>query len=120
MRHVLVATPMMVTNRVFIGTWYTWEEESGTKIIMSSSKGNEAYYEKHKDKHGSAVIANYVVAYNKITPCEGGMEILQVSQMDPAGMLPGFIKTKMSQRMGMNLFYVVDFLMTGNLPPAPF
>ena len=68
---------------------------------MSSSKYNEAFYEKHKDKIGSNVVASLIIQYTKCTPCEGGMDLISVTCMDPAGMIPGFLKTKMSGRMGM-------------------
>ena len=37
--------------------------EDGSKIIMSSSRGNEGFYEAHKDKTGKAVIADLKIQY---------------------------------------------------------
>ena len=61
MAHVLVGTPMVLSNRAFIGAWYIYTQPDGSMIIMSSSKGNDGYYEQHKDKTKKAVIANMVI-----------------------------------------------------------
>ena len=45
---------------------------------MNSSKGNEGLYDAHKDKTGKAVIADLIIQYTKITPIEGGMELVSV------------------------------------------
>ena len=87
---------------------------------MNSSKGNEGLYGVHKDKTGKSVIADLMIQYTKITPIEGGMELISVSQMDPNGMLPGFVKNKMAKRLGLNLYFVVDYLINGTIPPPAF
>ena len=98
MAHVLVGTPMLVTNRRLIQTWYNVTNDDGSKIILGSSQHNEAFYEKHKDldTSGGAVITNLVVQYTKFVPYDGGFDIVSVNQTDPNGMLPGFVKTKMA------------------------
>ena len=118
--HIVIQAPMIVSNRCFISTWYNITNEDGSRIIMNSSKGNEGLYDAHKDKTGKAVIADLVIQYTKITPIEGGMELVAVSQMDPNGMLPGFVKNKMAKRLGLNLYFVVDYLINGTIPPPAF
>ena len=43
-------------------------------------------------------------------PYDGGIEFKQAIAMDPAGMIPGFIKTKMAGRMANGLQIMVDYL----------
>ena len=45
MAHVQIGTPMMVSERCIIQTWYNTTCDDGSKIIMSSSRGNEGLYE---------------------------------------------------------------------------
>ena len=79
MVHVKVGTPMMVSNRAFVQTWYNQKCEDGSVIILSSSQYNEKILEEHKDKTGNSVIANMIIQYTKITPCEGGYELVMCS-----------------------------------------
>ena len=120
MAHVQIGTPMMVSERCIIQTWYNSKCEDGSTIIMSSSQGNEHLYAEHKDKSGKAVECKMLIQYTKLTPIEGGMECISVSQSDPCGMLPGFVKTKMGKRLGENLAIIVDFLINGTIPPPAF
>ena len=120
MAHVLIGTPMLVSNRAFVQTWYNKKNEDGSTIILSSSKYNETFMEQHADKTGKAVVANMIIQYTKITACEGGFELQMVSQMDPCGMIPGFLKSKMSARIGKTLEFVTNFLRTGEKPPPAF
>ena len=45
MAHVLIGTPMLVSNRAFVQTWYNKKNEDGSTIILSSSKYNEKFME---------------------------------------------------------------------------
>ena len=72
MAHVLIGTPMMVSNRAFVQTWYNKKGDDGSFIILSSSKYNEKFLEQHADKHGKAVIAKMNIQYTKVFPCEAG------------------------------------------------
>ena len=75
MAHVLIGTPMLVSNRAFVQTWYNKKNEDGSTIILSSSRYNEKFMELHADKHPKAVAADMRIQYTKITACEGGFEL---------------------------------------------
>ena len=62
-------------------------------MFMHSSQGNEAATQARQTEIGSDVIANFVIAYWKFTPIEGGFQIQQAQCMDPAGMILGSIRT---------------------------
>ena len=79
MAHVMAGTPMILSNRAFIAAWYISTQADGSMIIMSSSKGNEDYYEQHKGLTKKAVVADMIIQYTKITPYDGGMDLVSVS-----------------------------------------
>ncbi len=53
-------------------------------------------------------------------PYDGGIEFKQVLAMDPAGSIPGFVKTKMAGRMANGLKMVIDYLQNGTIPAPVF
>ena len=59
-------------------------------------------------------------AYWKFTPIEGGYDINFVQSMDPAGMIPGFVKTKMAKRLASAPTMIVDYLQNGTVPEPIF
>ena len=46
-------------------------------------------------------------------PYQGGIEIHNLVEFDPAGSIPGWIKTEMSKRMANGLETLVNYLQTG-------
>ena len=53
-------------------------------------------------------------------PYDGGIEIEHAIKMDPAGMIPGFLKNKAATRMAKNLQLIVDYLINGTIPAPIF
>ena len=76
--------------------------------------------EANSDGIGWDVIANNIITYTAYKPYEGGVELKQVMSFDPAGMIPGFIKTAMSTRMANGLQILVDYLKNGTVPEPMF
>ena len=65
-------------------------------------------------------MANNIIVYVSWKPYDGGIEIQQLLCMDPAGMIPGMIKTAMSGRMAKALKLTVDYLKNGTIPEPVF
>ena len=101
---------MVISNRSVITCFYEVEREDGWRAKFHSSQGNEHIQEARSEAIGSDVIANNVIAYFQWRPYEGGIEIWSCLKMDPMGMIPNFLKNKMSQRMGNALLILVDYI----------
>ena len=110
----------IISNRSIIVTYYRHEMEDGTKLFMSSSQGNEEIVASRQEQIGSDVVANNIIVYVSWKPYDGGIEIQQLLCMDPAGMIPGMIKTAMSGRMAKALKLTVDYLKNGTIPEPVF
>ena len=54
---VKMETPPLTSNRCFILTWYKVENEDGSKVILSSSNGNDDMFGKHQDLVASNVVS---------------------------------------------------------------
>jgi len=61
-----------------------------------------------------------IVAFWSFKPIEGGVEIKLCQSFDPAGMIPGFLKTKMAKRLANAPQLMVDYLKNGTVPEAAF
>ena len=61
-----------------------------------------------------------IVTYMASKPYEGGMELNQVIAMDVAGMIPGFVKTKIATRLSNVGLHLADYIMHGTIPPKAF
>ena len=112
--------PVMISNRSIVTCFYDAEKEDGTKIKMHSSRGNDEIARANAAKIGKDVIGNMGITYMSWKPYEGGIELQNLVEMDPAGSIPGFIKTKMAKRMANGLLVLVDYLQTGNKPEPLF
>ena len=55
-----------------------------------------------------------------VCPAVSGVEMTQVVAMDPAGMIPSFIKTKIATRMASGPMIMVDYLANGVIPEPAF
>ena len=95
--------PMVISNRSIVTTFYEHTKEDGTKLIFHSSRGNEEIAAANADKIGKDVVGNNVITHMSFKPYEGGIELQQCVQMDPAGSIPSFIKNKMAKRMANGL-----------------
>ena len=114
---IKVETPPLISNRCIVSTLYQYMREDGSFCAIQSARGNEKLEEKYKDQIGSDEIARQNVCMTKLIPFDGGCELHQVLDVDPKGLIPGFIKSAISKRSSMNAMYLVDFMMNGTLPP---
>ena len=119
MYHFKMNMPMILSNRSIITTFYNSEKDGG-RIIMNSSQGNEAQIAALADEIGSDVVATMIIGYWWFKPFDGGYEIQQINASDPAGMIPGFVKSKMAGRMANGLMLTIDYLKNGTIPTAMF
>ena len=53
-------------------------------------------------------------------PYDGGIYLEHIVKMDPAGMIPDFIKNKAATRMTNTLLIITEYLMHGTIPDSPF
>ena len=112
--------PLVISNRSIVTCFYEAEKEDGTKIIMHSSRGNEEIAAANAAKIGKDVIGNNEITYMSWKPYEGGIELQNLTMMDPAGSIPDFLKKKMAKRMANALQILVTFLQTGEKPEPIF
>ena len=112
--------PMVISNRSIITVFYNWDLEDGTKCIMHSSQGNEALAESIADKIGSNVIGNNICTKTTFKPSGSGVEITMLVSLDPAGMLPGFIKNAAATRLANAAIIMADYLRDGTIPQPIF
>ncbi len=111
---------MVISNRSVITTFYQDVNADGWTAIFHSSQGNEAQTTARETEIGSDVIANNIIVYTAFKPYEGGVEFKQVVCFDPAGMMPGFIKTAICTRMADGLQILVGYLKDGTIPEPIF
>mmetsp|Transcript_13213 Transcript_13213/g.16792 ORF Transcript_13213/g.16792 Transcript_13213/m.16792 type:complete len:217 (-) Transcript_13213:107-757(-) len=116
MWHLKMSMPMIISNRSIITCIYQGETSDGYQAFFHSSQGNEEQATANAEAIGSDVIANNAITMTCYKPCEGGMELKQLLCMDPAGMIPGFIKNAMASRMANGLMLMVDYLKDGTIP----
>ena len=55
--HYIIVTPRLVTNRIMFPCLYEIDGENGEYTFISSTRGQEAWNEKHKDLIGKLVIS---------------------------------------------------------------
>ena len=101
--HMKQKLPMIISNRSIITCFYQDELEDGTKILIHSSKGNEAITQSRSAEIGSDVVADMIIAYWAFKPYDGGFEIVACLSMDPAGWIIEWVKKKMAARMANSL-----------------
>lgn len=120
MAHIKVKGPMLVSNRSMITALYQETREGGERCVFHSTQGNEAQTAERAAQIGKDVVANMIVAFWSFKPIEGGVEIKLCQSFDPAGMIPGFLKTKMAKRLANAPQLMVDYLKNGTVPEAAF
>ena len=118
--HMMMQMPMMISNRSIVTVFYQWELEDGTKCVMHSSLGNDAIAESIADKIGSNVIANNICTKTTFKPAGSGVDITMLVSMDPAGMIPGFIKNRISTRLANAGLIMANYLRDGTVPEPMF
>ena len=111
---------MILSNRSVVTTLYNVPSKDGDATVLMSSKGNEAKVASLSAEIGSDVVANQIINFLHMKPYDGGVEFKQALAMDPAGMIPSFIKTKMSGRMAQGLQLMVAYLKDGTIPEPVF
>ena len=120
MFHIKMKMPMMISNRSIITCFYEHELEDGTKLKFHSSQGNESAVEAQRAEIGKDVIGINEITWFSWKPYDGGLELKQIMKMDPAGMIPGFVKNKIAKRAAGGLLLLVDYLKTGAIPEDMF
>ena len=118
--HLKMNMPMILSNRSVVTTLYNLPSKDGDATVLMSSKGNEAKVASLSAEIGSDVVANQIINFLHMKPYDGGVEFKQALAMDPAGMIPSFIKTKMSGRMAQGLQLMVAYLKDGTIPEPVF
>ena len=118
--HLKMKMPLVISNRSLVTTFYRCESADGHNIIMNSSQGNESFVEARRDQIGRDVLATQHIGYISYKPYEGGIELRNLQCMDPAGLIPDFIKKSMGKRQARVLVHSVEYLVNGTVPPAPF
>ena len=111
---------MLISNRSTLTTFYRHEKEDGTKVICHSSRGNDALVEANQALIDGDVVANNFITYMSWKPYDGGLELQHVVKIDPAGMIPDFIKNKAAARLASTLLIIVDYVQNGTVPEALF
>ena len=102
-----------------ITTFYEHESADGYRIVLHSSKGNERLVESRRAQIGKDEIANMILTYMAAKPYDGGMELNQIVSLDIAGMIPGFVKTKIAKRLANVGVQIADYIMHGTIPKPP-
>ena len=82
-RLMKMSMPMLISNRSTLTTFYRYEKEDGTKVVMHSSRGNEKLIEANASQIGKDVINNNIITYMSYKPYEGGIELAHIMKMDP-------------------------------------
>ena len=119
--HIQMKMPMMISNRSIVTTFYEHEDaDTGFKIVVHSSQGNEDIIMRRKNEIGKDVVARMVLTYMEARPCEGGYEMNQVISMDVAGMIPSFVKNKIAAKLANVGLQIADYIMHGTIPPKVF
>ena len=118
--HIQMKMPMMISNRSIITVFYEHEDDRGYKIVAHSSQGSEQIVAAHRAEIGKDVLANMIVTYLAAKPYDGGYELNQVVSMDIAGMIPGFVKTKIATKLANVGLQIADYMMHGTIPPKIF
>ena len=117
MFHIKMSMPLVISNRSVVTCVYKMpDQENGTKVMFHSSQGNEAQVEALQEEIGSDVVANMILSYWKFVPIEGGYDISWLQSLDPAGMIPDFIKTKMGAKMASLPMQMFDYIQKGTIP----
>ena len=65
-------------------------------------------------------MTNNVITWMGFKAYEGGMELSHIVKMDPAGMIPGFIKNKAAARLANTLKVIVGYIKDGTVPAPVF
>ena len=89
----------VISNRSSIVTFYkNTDGPDGSMYMINSSLGNEALIEKYKESIGKDVIANAIIGGVRLTPYDGGVEVVNTICTDIGGKFPDFIKDIIAKR----------------------
>ncbi len=107
--HQRIYTPVIVSNRSIIQTFYDVERTDGGFTGLASSQGNAELEKKYAKLIGSDVIAQAFIVYMDVTPIIGsdgkitGSRIVQVFIIDVGGSLPDMIRKKIGEAQTADL-----------------
>ena len=118
--HMIAKAPsMLVSDRSTINSYYfDVDLGDGSHTMINSSLGNEALEVAYKKQIKKNVVAKSHIGMFSVKELgDGEMEIRQMVCLDPAGMIPDFIKNKIAKRLKDQTEFVVRYLVTGEKPP---
>ena len=66
--------------------------------MFNSSIGNEEIIEKYKNKIGKDVVTNHIMGGLRVTPYDGGVDLVNTACTDPSGLIPDVVKKIVAKR----------------------
>ena len=108
--HQRIITPMMVSNRSIISTSWSDFKPEGTSVYVMTSVGNEELEKKYAKNIGKDVISTCHLNHVTITPNETGITIRFMVNIDVAGSLPDFVKSKIGEAQAGSCDAIVDYI----------
>ena len=75
--------PYPIAGRSTLTIFYPYEKEDETKVVISSSKGNEQLVEANQELIGKDVENINHITYTSSKTYEGGIELVHIVKMDP-------------------------------------
>ena len=94
-----IKTQFPFDNRSSIVCFYSETDlEDGSMWMFNSSIGNEEITEKYRSQFPKDVFVNHVIGGVKVSPYEGGVDIINTCCSDPNGLIPDFVKKFISKK----------------------
>ena len=107
----------IVDHRSTIACFYrVLDAPDGSLWMFNSSIGNEEITEKYKKETVKEVFADHIMGGLRVTPYEGGVDLINAACTDPNGKIPDVIKTIVAKRQANNAKFLTDFLIDGKIP----
>ena len=113
--HNLTSMSWPMSNRSAVFVEHR-REEDGAFTICFSSRGTEDFEKKHASLIGSNVVAKSVIQYARFATVPGGIEITNITAVDPAGSIPQFLKDRVAKRHARSGIVIADFILHGTIP----
>ena len=103
--------PLGLRNRSFISTYYRYEKQDGTKVVLSSTLGNEHLWEENADIVEDNIEFIEYITQVSYKPYDGGIEFEYVTHGDPQVLwVPKFIQRKAEDFMARSLIHTVEYV----------
>ena len=107
----------IVDHRSTIACFYrVLDAPDGSLWMFNSSIGNEEITEKCKKQKAKEVFANHIMGGLRVTPYDGGVDLINTACTDPNGLIPDVVKTIVAKRQANNAMYLADYLINGTIP----